>query len=77
MRLTQFAVVETAEAWCIHLNGQPLARFTRQIDAVECAADLAASIQGEGDVEILVQDLQGEITVLDAAQLGRSESGAA
>ena len=60
------------------MNGAPVGRFERQIDAVKCAADLAAHVQRDGgQIELLVQDLAGELTVLDSGLSGRSRSGAA
>ena len=78
MRTTRFAVVESPDAWRIHVDGRPLARFDNQLDAVNCAAGLAADVQkGGGSIELLVQDLVGDIVVLDDRESGRSKSAAA
>ena len=77
MRPVQFAIVETAGAWTIRLDGEPLAHFKRQVDAIACAADLAATSQRDGRVvEVLVQDGDGEIAVLEADDAFRSRSAA-
>ena len=75
MRTAQFAVIEADGAWRIHLNGEPVARFERQIDAIACAADLAATSQRDGrEVEVLVQDGEGHVAVLDGSGSLRSKS---
>ena len=70
-------MVETAGSWTIRLDGEPLAHFKRQVDAIACAADLAATSQRDGrPVEVLVQDGHGEIAVLDGQEAFRSRSAA-
>ena len=77
MTTTRFSVIETADAWRVQIDGQPLGRFEREVDAVRCAAGLAADVQGSGGrIELLVQDRTGEITVIDSDEAGRSRSGA-
>jgi hypothetical protein len=77
VKTTHFSVVETTDAWRVDVDGWPLGRFQSEVDAVKCAAGLAADVQGGGgSIELLVQDRDGEITVIDSHETGRSRSGA-
>ena len=65
MTLARLLVVEIDGAWRIHLDGEPVARFAREIEALNCVAGMASVSQGEGrDVEVLVQEADQEVSVL-------------
>ncbi len=66
----QFAIIRFPEGWRILLDGKKRGRFNFQVDATEAALRLADEFRRAGrSVEILVQDMFGELVRLTLPEL--------